>query len=100
MGVVKEAIVEVSAKYYDLGVQLDIPAYELDKLPSYYDVNKAFNDMVHLWLKGVSNKRGTERTPPSWRSLVRAVASRTGGNNYALAERIASEHRADQGNDH
>ena len=95
---VKEAIVEVSANYYHLGVQLDVPPYELDKLPS-YDVNKAFSDMVHLWLKGTSTKRGNERTPPSWRSLVRAVESRAGGNNYALAKRIASEHRADQGND-
>lgn len=46
--------------------------------------------VLHEWLKKVYNvhKYGL----PSWRSLVKAVASPLGGANPALAEAIAKEH--------
>ena len=48
--------------------------------------------MLLVWLKHSYNvdKHG----PPTWRRLVEAVDKEAGGNNHALAEKIASNHPA------
>ena len=47
--------------------------------------------VLEKWLKKCYNTR--KHGPPSWQMLVAAVANSTGGDNPALAKRIAESHR-------
>ena len=81
----------LKAKYFELGRELDVPAYELETLERQYgpfNRDQAFIDVLLLWLRGRSTR---DRT---WQALVRAVASKTGGNNWPLAKEIADRHTA------
>ena len=89
--VVKNEVLPVTARYPHLGVELDIPPFELEKLKS-LRMEEAFSETLLKWLRGCSTK--SPPTPPSWRSLVKAVDSPSGGNNHALAKVIASRHKA------
>ena len=82
-------IYKLAARYYDLGRELGVPSHELEKLRIQYgavNIDQALNEMVLLWLRG--------HTSRTWQALVRAVDSKTGGNNHPLALEIASHHRA------
>ena len=91
LAVVKKEVLPVTARYYNLGLELDIPPFELEKLQS-LRMEEAFSKTLLKWLRGCSTKSPT--TAPSWRSLVKAVDSPSGGNNHALAKKIASQHKA------
>ena len=75
--------------YYQFGVDLGILPSDLDavKKTNYQDLDQALTEVLLLWLRRHST------VPPTWQSLVRAVASPSGGNNYKLAVDIASRHR-------
>ena len=88
MAVMNE-IASLKAKYFELGRELGVPAYVLEKLQRQYgavNIDQAFNDVVLLWLRGCSTR--------TWQALVRAVDSETGGSNHSLAMEIAGRHRA------
>ena len=54
------------------------------------DVRACLSEMVTEWLNQSYN---TERFGvPSWKMLVEAVAHPNGGNNHALAQKIAAIH--------
>ena len=79
----------LKAKCFELGREFDIPPHELETLKKQYgafNFDKAFNDMILLWLRGRSTR--------TWQALVRAVDSETGGNNRPLALEVAGRHRA------
>lgn len=78
--------------YYQLGVCLNLPSHELNEIrtQSPHNVAQAFSDMMLKWLKQCYNV--TKFGPPTWRMLVKAVGSEAGGNNKALAKKIASKH--------
>ena len=46
--------------------------------------------IISSWLKG--NYDTEMHGPPTWKMLVEAVCASTGGNNRALAKRIAKDH--------
>ena len=48
---------------------------------------------IEKWLKKVYNTQ--RHGPPTWRKLVGAVANNIGGDNPALAETIAVNHRCE-----
>ena len=78
--------------YFMLGMGLGLPLQELKKIETGYpqDLARAFNEMLQVWLKQSYNI--DRHGPPTWRRLVEVVDDPAGGNNHALAKKIASNH--------
>ena len=80
----------IKATYFQLGVELGLPAGELDAIRKEFAIDQAFNEVILRWLR---QKYNVERFgPPTWKRLVEAVESPIGGNNPALALEIVSKH--------
>ena len=90
---VKEETMTLAAKFRSMGEVLGLQASELDKIrkncPN--DCEEAFSRVIDTWLKQSYDTIRHGR--PSWKKLVEAVASGTGGKNPALAQKIATAHR-------
>ena len=83
-----DEVYSLTAKYYELGRELGVPAYELDTLRTEYGANnleQALNEVVLKWLRGRSHR--------TWRALVKAVESPAGGNDHSLAMKIGCNHK-------
>lgn len=93
MDEVVKALVPVTSKWYEIGIILGLSCDELDVLKR---SNKPAEECVRIvtkkWLKQKlsSKKFGV----PSWKKLVGAIGSRTGGANGVHAREIAIEHPA------
>ena len=87
-----QEVMEVSAKYYKLGIVLGLPLSELDKIQQGFprDMDRALIEVITRWLK--HSYKVDKHGPPSWRKLVEAVDSKVGGDNHSLAKKIASCH--------
>ena len=71
---------------------LGLPLRELDIIRKSFcqDIDKAFDETLLVWLR---HRYDTSRHGlPTWKRLVEAVNSPAGGNNMALAYRIAYGH--------
>ena len=81
-------------RYYQLGIELGLPPKELNKIRKglSLDVDQAFCDMLLVWLRHSYDVQ--KYGPPTWKRLVEAVASPSGGNNHGHAITIASNHSA------
>ena len=81
----------VRANYYQLGVQLGLPAGDLEaiKMQNSHNLDQAFSDMILRWLNQLYDvdRHGL----PTWRRLLAAVSSPCGGKNPALAKRTAAK---------
>ena len=81
----------ISAAYYALGRTLRLSPSDLDRIrqENYQNTQQALNEVLLLWLRQVyaAEKHG----PPTWEMLVKAVSKDTGGNNKALAKKIAEK---------
>ena len=85
-------VITLHGKFLSLGRALRLKADDLDTIrrENAHDANQALNDVLLLWLRQKYNvKRFGE---PTWRMLVQAVDSPAGGNNHALAKKIAFKH--------
>ena len=84
-----DEVVSIKYMYWQLGLELGLPPGELNSLrmTSNNDTNRALTDMLLFWLKQCHGA-GT----PTWRRLVEAVNSPSGGNNPSLAMTIANKH--------
>ena len=88
LGQVQEEIVDVSAQWYQLGVQLKVRTGTLDNIQAQYsDPKRQLLEMLKTWLTTSDNT--------SWKSLTDALRSRTVGvsqlagvleKKYCLAE--------------
>ena len=86
---VKGEIYTLAEKYFQLGVALGVPAYELKKLQKQcgaVDLDQCLIEVILLWLRG--------HTSRTWQALVRAVDSKSGVNDHPLALEIAGRHKA------
>ena len=85
-------VANIQSNYYQLGIELGLPLREIEAVKKAFqqDIVQAFTDVLGIWLRHRYNieKYG----PPTWRRLVEAVDSPTGGNNHALAKTIAEHH--------
>ena len=54
------------------------------------DLERCMSEALLIWLRRAHNEE--RRGPPTWRALVRAIADRAGGNNPALAMKLAKAH--------
>lgn len=90
---VKQETMTLAAKFRSMGEVLGLLASELDIISKNCpnDCEEAFSQVIDTWLKQSHDTSGHGH--PSWKKLVEAVASRTGGKNPALAQKIAAAHR-------
>ena len=91
---VVEEVIDVASKWRSLGLALRLKAAELDTISSknHTDPTECLKYMLLTWLQQHYdiNKFG----PPSWRMLCQAISNPAGGNNPALARKIAEHHQA------
>ena len=58
---------------------------------THVDPEQCLREVIIRWLKKTYDV--DRHGPPTWRTLVKAVSDKAGGNNPALAEGIAKEHQ-------
>ena len=85
-------LVNIKARYYQLGIALGLPPGELEAIRKTHsqDMAQALTQVLLLWLRQQYNVEKYGR--PTWQRLREAVDSPSGGNNHALAEKIAEKH--------
>jgi hypothetical protein len=86
-------ILEVRAKYSQLGISLGIRSGDMDAIAegSFGNVDSAFRKVIQTWLK--QDYSVQKHGKPSWRKLLKCVGSPAGGANNALAMRVADRHK-------
>ena len=85
-------LIQEQTKCYEIGTALKVKQSALDRIEKecLLDYNKALRKVIAESLK---RNYDTERYgPPTWKALVEAVKSPIGGDNAALAEKIAKDH--------
>ena len=72
--VLQEELIDVSSKWYNIGLQLNLQAGDLDniKLTEHVDVRSCLCEMLKMWLR---------RGHPTWQLLVKALNSRSVSEN-------------------
>ena len=89
---VLENVTHLKACFHQLGIALKLKPKELASVYSQFsqDHKRALTEVLTLWLQQAYNveKFGV----PTWRKLVEAVDSEAGGDNHALAVKIASKY--------
>ena len=90
---VMEEVMDVASSWRSLGLALRLKATELDtiSIKNHTDPTECLRDMLLAWLQ---QRYDVKRFgPPSWRMLCQAISKRVGGNNPALARKIADYHQ-------
>ena len=85
-------LVPITDRWKHIGLALRLDPDLLDVIErDHRRCEDRLTEVLTLWLKGNYN---TERFgEPSWEMLAEAVGHRSGGNNPALAQKIASRYR-------
>lgn len=88
---VMDEVIDVAGKWKALGIALGLRPSELDTFEIKYsnDPTECLRETLIAWLQQRYEAKKNE--PPSWDMLCEAVEKRTGGNNPALAKRIAQK---------
>ena len=89
---VKSEVLQVAPNWRGVGdfLRLNPALLATIKADNPTSVQQCLNEVLTQWLQKAYN---TDRFgPPSWKLLVAAVAHPAGGNNRALAEKIAEKH--------
>ena len=85
-----EALQQLAAKWYDIGLQMKIRSYKLDIIRAdhaHEGVRACLREMLKVWLKS----RPLEPHALSWPSLV-AVLRKESVGEYQLAAQLEREH--------
>ena len=90
---VMEEVMDITAKWKLLGLALRLKAAELDTISSknHIDPTECLRDMLLAWLQQRYDFK--KFGPPSWRMLCQAISKSAGGNNPALASKLAKLHQ-------
>ena len=85
-------LIEVAHKWKRIGLALRLSLNLLDKIQceNHGDTENCLRDVLTQWLKKAYNT--SVFGDPSWKLLVGAVAHRAGGNDCALADKIAKKY--------
>ena len=67
------------------------PAVAETIFATHVDPEQCLREVIIRWLRKTYDV--DRHGPPTWRTLVKAVSDKAGGNNPALAEGIAKEHQ-------
>ena len=88
---VLDELTDVLAECYKIGTRLGLKQPDLDVIKAEKpDLVTTMERVIAHWLK--QNYDLKKYGQPSWKSLVEAVHHRGGGNNAALAKKIAEQH--------
>ena len=85
-------VIKVKTRYKTFGMILGIGISELDAIQrtNVFDLEDALVAVVVTWLR---QRYDVEKYGhPTWRRIVAAIDNEAGGNNHALAKRIANNH--------
>ena len=94
-------VVNIQSNYYQFGIELGLRFRDMGAIKKalQLDIAQAFTEVLGIWLRHSYDVK--KYGPPTWRRLVEAVDSPSGGNNHALAKKIAEHHPVREGgNDH
>ena len=81
----------MESKWKGIGKALRLRPCVLESIEAdYRDVKNCMDKVLTKWLNKSYNV--SRFGPPSWKLLVAAVAHPNGGDNHALAERIAQKY--------
>ena len=81
----------VASNWKDVGLALRLDPDTLNEIEAdCKNVKNCLREVLAKWLKKLYNT--SRYGPPSWKLLVAAVGHPAGGNNLALAEKIAERH--------
>ena len=88
---VKSELIAMATRWKEIGLVLGLDPNQLSRIESDHGtVENCLTEVLHLWLKMAYNfERFGE---PSWTLLVEAVGHPAGGNDRALAEKIAEKY--------
>ena len=88
---VKDAVSSLTAMWREFGSVLGLGLATIKDIKAMHpDPVSCLNEVLKRWLKEDYNRY--RFPPPSWRQLVCAVQSKSGGMNPALARKIAPQH--------
>ena len=86
-----DELTDVLAECYKIGTRLGLKQSDLNVIKEgKHDLATAMERVIDYWLR--QNYNVKKYGLPSWKSLVKAVQHRGGGNNAALARKIAERH--------
>ena len=80
----------VASNWFSIGLFLDIPYKYLELYKLEDSLEQSIGMMVDAWLARKQDEEAYGK--PSWKKLVEAVASRSGGGHRRLAAKIAKDH--------
>ena len=80
----------VATQWASIGLFLGIPYKDIEIFKMEDSLENSVTRMVEAWLQRKHDSQAFGE--PSWRRLVEAVASPSGGNNKSLASQIAAKH--------
>ena len=81
----------ISARYYNLGIELGLHPGTLETIQTNsLNVTEALTKVLLIWLRRQYDVE--THHCPTWQKLREAVESPSGGDNPALAEKIAEKH--------
>ena len=85
-------MVDVKANFFGFGLALGLQALDLESIRKMHaqNVNQALMEVLLLWLRGKYNV--SRFGQPTWHGLMKAIRSPAGGNNHALAKKIADKY--------
>ena len=84
-------LLPVADKWKNIGLALRLTPDSLNTIGTKENVTDRLLEVLNQWLKKSYN---VERFgDPSWKLLVKAVSEPAGGNDRALAEKIAQQHQ-------
>ena len=89
---IKSELIAMAIRWKHIGLALRLDPAQLDLIEmENRKADDCLTKVLHLWLmRAYNSERFGE---PSWTLLARAVGHPAGGNNRALAERIAEKYR-------
>jgi len=89
---VYRAVLDLAAMWRDMCFALGLrPAVAETIFATHVDPKQCLREVVIRWLRKAYDV--DRHGPPTWRTLVKAVSDKAGGDNPALAEEIAKDHK-------
>ena len=85
LGILLEDLYPARAKWYFIGMELEIPISTLNSIDKLHSTNKdCLCELLQCWLKGVAPR-------PSLVALIKALRS-SGVEEYCLAQKLAQQY--------
>ena len=84
-------LLPVADKWKNIGLALRLTPDSLNTIGAKENVTDRLLDVLYQWLKKTYNVKLFGE--PSWKLIVKAVSDPAGGNDHALAEKIAQKHQ-------